>query len=119
MNSGTATNVDLANGWRFIADRQVNFGVDRDVIVFGNLKDDFSQLKFIVKGAPLKIYDVKVYFDNGSVQDVAIRSLIRQGGESRVIDLEGGRRHLSKIEFWYETKGYRKGRATMAVWGNS
>jgi len=34
-----------------------------------------------------------------------------------VIDLDGGLRHIKRIEFWYETKGFRKGRARVAVWG--
>ena len=103
--------------WKFIADKWVSWGVDHDVILFGNLKDDFRQLKLKVTDGPLKMYDMKVYFDNGQVQDVAIRNTIRQGGESRVIDLDGGLRHLSKIEFWYETKGFLRGKARIAVWG--
>jgi hypothetical protein len=103
--------------WKFIADKTVNFSVDRDVILFGNLKDDFRQLKLRVTDGPLKMLDMKIYFDNGTVQDVQLRSLFRQGSESRVIDLDGGMRHLSKIEFWYETVGRIKGRARVAVWG--
>jgi hypothetical protein len=103
--------------WRFIADKWVSFGVDHDVIVLGNANDAFTKLKLRVTDGPLKIYDMKVYFDNGAVQDVSIRNTIRQGGESRVIDLDGGTRHLSKIEFWYETKGFKKGKARVAVWG--
>lgn len=105
------------NGWRFIADKTVAFGVDHDVIVTGNSNDDFRKLKLRVTDGPVKFYDMKVYFDNGSVQDVSIRALIRQGGETRVIDLDGGLRHIKRIEFWYETKGFRKGRARVAVWG--
>jgi len=103
--------------WKFIADKRVSWGVDHDVILFGNLNDDFKQLKLKVTDGPLKMYDMKVYFDNGSAQDVSIRAQIRQGGESRVIDLEGGLRHLSKIEFWYETKGFLRSKARIAVWG--
>jgi hypothetical protein len=103
--------------WRFIADKWVSFGVDHDVITTGNSNDDFSKLKLRVTSGPLRMYDMKVYFDNGSVQDVAIRAVIPQGGETRVIDLTGGLRHISKIEFWYETKGVRNGKARVAVWG--
>jgi hypothetical protein len=103
--------------WKFISDKQVNFGVDRDVIHFGNLKDDFRKLQVRVTDGPVKMLDMKVYFDNGSVKDVQIRSLIAQGGVTRIIDLEGGLRHLSKIEFWYETIGFAKGKARVAVWG--
>ncbi|MBK7307015.1 MAG: hypothetical protein IPI88_08200 [Chitinophagaceae bacterium] len=104
-------------GWRFIADKMVAFGVDHDVIITGNTNDDFRKLKLRVTDGPLKMYDMKVYFDNGDVQDVSIRAQIRQGGESRVIDLDGGLRHIRRIEFWYETKGFRKGRSRVAVWG--
>jgi hypothetical protein len=103
--------------WKFIGDKNVSFGLDRDVIHTGNINDDFRQLKIRVTDGPLKMYDMKVYFDNGDVQDVSIRTDIRQGGESRVIDLNGGLRHISKIEFWYETKGFAKGKARVAVWG--
>jgi hypothetical protein len=109
--------VQAQNGWRFIADKQVAFGVDHDVIVTGNTNDDFRKLKLKVTDGPLKMYDMKVYFDNGTVQDVSIRFHIPQGGESRVIDLDGGLRHIKRVEFWYETKGFRKGRARIALWG--
>jgi hypothetical protein len=109
--------VHAQNSWRFIADKTVAFGVDHDVIVTGNTNDDFRKLKLRVTDGPLKMYDMKVYFDNGDVQDVSIRFHIPQGGESRVIDLDGGLRHIKRIEFWYETKGFRKGRARVAVWG--
>jgi len=104
--------------WKFIADKVVNYGLDRDVIRFGDYRDDFRQIKLHVTGAPLRILDMKIHFDNGTVQDVQIRSLIPQGGESRAIDLPGGVRHLEKIEFWYKpgARG-RKGKARVAVWG--
>jgi len=112
-----ASSVKAQTGWSFIADKWVAFGVDHDVIVTGNSNDDFRKLKLKVTSGPLKMYDMKVYFDNGGMQDVSIRTHIPQGGESRVIDLDGGLRHIQRIEFWYETKGFRKGRSRVAVWG--
>lgn len=106
-----------SDGWKFIADKWVNFGVDKDVIQVGNVGDEYTKLVVRVTDAPLRMYDMKVFFDNGGVQDVSIKSVIKQGGQTRVIDLDGGKRRLSKIEFWYETKGRGKGRARVAVWG--
>lgn len=116
LNCTVAQNATRAD-WRFIADRWINFGLDHDAIHFGDLKDDFRQIKIRVTDAPLKIYDMKIHFDNGDVQDVSLKTQFRQGEESRVIDLNGGLRHLRKIEFWYETKGVRKGKSRIAVWG--
>lgn len=105
--------------WFFLEDKNVSFGVDHDVIHFGNWKDDVRQIKLKVTDGPLKMYDMKIYFDNGDVQDVSLRSRFAQGSESRVIDLDGGLRHLKKIEFKYETKGFARGRARVAVWGRN
>jgi len=104
-------------GWFFLGDKAVGFGVDHDVIHFGNWKDDVRQVKIRVTDGPLKMYSMKIYFDNGGVQDVELRNRFAQGSESRVIDLDGGLRHLSKIEFWYETKGFLRGKSRVAVWG--
>lgn len=116
LNGIKETNA-IQQEWKFVADKKVSWGLDHDVIYTGNNNDDFRQLKLKVTDGPLKIYDMKVYFDNGEVQDVSIRFRFPQGGESRVIDLNGALRHLSKIEFWYETKGFAKGKARIAVWG--
>ena len=105
--------------WFFLEDKKVGFGVDHDVIHFGNWKDDVRQIKLKVTDGPLKMYDMKIYFDNGEVQDVSMRFRFAQGTESRVIDLNGGLRHLSKIEFTYETKGFARGRSRVAVWGRN
>ncbi len=111
------SHTSAAGPWKFIADKWVGWSADHDVIHTGNINDDFRQLKLRVTDGPLKMYDMKIHFDNGDVQDVQIRRVIRQGSESRVIDLNGGVRHIAKIEFWYETKGYAKGKARVAVWG--
>jgi hypothetical protein len=105
--------------WFFLEDKKVGFGVDHDVIHFGNWRDDVRQIKLKVTDGPLKMYNMKVYFDNGSVQNVELRNRFNQGSESRVIDMEGGLRHLTKIEFWYETKGFIKGRAKISVYGKN
>lgn len=109
----------IPGDWRFLGDKKVGFGVDHDVIHFGNWSDDVRQVKLKVTDGPLKMYNMKINFDNGGTQDVVLRSNFIQGSESRVIDLTGGLRHLTSIEFWYETKGFLKGKARVAVWGRN
>lgn len=105
--------------WFFLEDKKVGFGVDHDVIHFGNWKDDVRQIKLKITDGPLKMYNMTIYFDNGSTQNVALRLRFAQGSESRVIDLDGGLRHLTKIEFTYETKGFMSGKSRVAVWGRN
>ena len=113
------TNSAKPGEWFFLGDKTVGFGVDHDVIHFGNWKDDVRQIKLRITDGPMKMFNMKIHFDNGSVQDVALRNRFTQGSESRVIDLDGGLRHLSKIEFWYETKGFARGRSRVAIWGRN
>ena len=108
-----------AGEWFFLADKKVGFGADHDVIYFGNWKDDVRQIKLKVTDGPLKMYSMKIHFDNGTVQDVELRNRFLQGSESRAIDMDGGLRHLSKIEFWYETKGYMRGKSKVNVYGRN
>ncbi len=119
FTSTKSSKVNRAGDWFFLEDKKVGFGVDHDVIHFGNWKDDVRQIKLKINDGPLKMYSMKIYFDNGTVQNVELRNRFAQGSESRVIDMDGGLRHLTKIEFWYETKGFARGRARVAVWGKN
>ena len=113
------TNMAKPGEWFYLGDKTVGFGADHDVIHFGNWKDDVRQIKLKITDGPLKMYNMKIHFDNGAVQDVVLRNRFAQGSESRVIDMDGGLRHLTKIEFWYETKGFTRGRSRVAIWGRN
>ena len=113
---GRPTINTAAGSWQYLGDKWVNFGVDHDELMLGNIRDNFRQIRLRVTDGPLHIMDMKVHFDNGGVQDVPLRSLIKQGQQSRIIDLNGSSRSLEKITFWYETVGFRKGRSRVAVW---
>jgi hypothetical protein len=104
------------NGWDFLGEKWVNFGIDHDdLIILG--KAEYRQIQLRVTDGPLRTLDMKVHFDQGGIQDVPLRSILRPGDKSRIIDLDGGLRRLHKITFWYETLGFRNGRARVAVWG--
>ena len=118
--SSAFTSVKKENGdWFFLEDKKVGFGVDHDVIHFGNWKDDVRQIKLKVTDGPLKMYSMIIHFDNGTSQNVEMRFRFAQGSESRVIDMNGGLRHLTSIEFTYETKGFIRGKSRVAVWGRN
>ena len=116
-NNSTSTN--KAGDWFFLGDKKVGFRADHDVINFGNWRDDVRQLKLKITDGPLKMYNMIIHFDNGATQNIELRNRFAQGSESRVIDLDGGLRHLTKIEFWYETKGFVRGKSKVAVWGKN
>jgi hypothetical protein len=111
------TNTVLSpNAWEVLGSRSVRYGTDHDVITVTGDKW-YKGIYFKVTDAPIKINDMKVYFDNGDKFDVSIRSMIRENGHSRTIELPGGQRRITKVEFSYETMGSNRGTATLTLWG--
>lgn len=104
--------------WRLIGTTHADHSVDHDVIVVQGPFDNFRRIKFKVTDAPLNMLRMVVTYDNGAPDRIDVRQNIPQGGESRAIDLRGvGKRSIRKIEFWYDTKGFLKGKADVTVFG--
>ena len=107
-----------AGSWRLIGQVHAAHTVDHDTIIVRGPYDNFRRIKFKVTDAPLNLHRLVVTYDNGAPDRIDMRQNIRQGGESRVIDLRGaGKRSLRKIEFWYDTKGLLRGKADVTVFG--
>jgi hypothetical protein len=106
-----------AAGWELLGTRTVTDRTDHDVITAG-LQGTFRSLKITVSGRPVQFKEIKIHFGNGDVQDVALREVIRAGGESRVIDVEGGDRVIQRIEFWYDAQSVGR-RAVVKVYGKN
>jgi hypothetical protein len=104
--------------WRLIGQTHADHGADHDAIIVKGPFDNFRKIKFKVTDAPLNMQHMVVTYDNGAPDKIDVRQNIPQGGESRVIDLRGiGKRSVRKIEFWYDTKGFLKGKADVTVFG--
>jgi hypothetical protein len=104
--------------WRLLGSVQARFTADHDVIYVAGPYDYFRRVKFKVTDAPLNLVRMIVrYDDGGAPENIDVRYNIPQGGESRVIDLRGGRRKLKSVEFWYDTQGILNGRADVTLFG--
>ena len=107
-----------AGTWRLLGTTQAKFTADHDAIYISGPYDFFRRIKFKVTDAPLNIVRMVVrYDDGGAPEKIDTRFSIPQGGESRVIDLLGGKRKLKSIEFWYDTQGVLNGRADVTLFG--
>ena len=103
--------------WEQLGTRTVNFGLDRDEINVTASEGFFTGLKIRVDRSALNMHKMVIYFGDGSSQDVELRNTFKAGQESRVIDLAGNRRVITKVVFWYDTKNIRKTRAVVELWG--
>lgn len=106
----------IVREWTLIGSRVVNYGLDRDVITVRG-RDAFRAIKIKVVDAGLHMYDMDIVFENGERMNVPVQFNFHEGEESRVIDFPGKIRRIRKIEFTYDTKGVRKGKAKVMVFG--
>jgi hypothetical protein len=107
-----------AGSWVLIGQTHASHSADHDGIVVKGPFDNFRAVKFKVTDAPLEMRHMVITYGNGQPDQIDVRQNIPKGGESRVIDLKGvGTRHISRIDFWYETKGLLNGKADVTVFG--
>ena len=99
-----------------LGDRVVTNKAERDVFeVKGN--DWYRKIQFETRRAGVEIIDLKVHYEGGGVEDIAVKSFIEPGGWSREIDLNGGQRRLEKVVFTYKASPKGQRRATVRLYG--
>jgi hypothetical protein len=103
--------------WVLIGQTQASHSADHDSITVVGRNDNFRRIKIKVTGAPLNMQRMVVTYDGGTPERIDVRQNIKDGGESRVIDLKGGKRSIRTIEFWYDAKGFLTGKANVTVVG--
>lgn len=104
--------------WEKLGTQKVNRGLDHDAIFVTAKEGSFKKLKFIVKRSGINMHKLVVHFANGETQVVETRDNVARGGESRVIDLEGNNRIITKVDFWYDSKGgLLNDKAVIELWG--
>ena len=107
-----------AGSWRLLGTVTAKHTADHDQIIVAGPHDYFRRLKFKVIHSPLIMKRMIVrYDDRGAPENIEIRFTIPKGGESREIDLKGGRRKIKAVDFWYETKGFLNGKAELTLFG--
>ena len=102
--------------WEMLGQRKVNRQADRDEIIVTGREGAFRKIKLMVRRSAINMHRCVIHFRNGDTQEVDIRNNIPAGGETRVIDIEGNRRIITKVVFWYDTKGLQD-KAVVELWG--
>jgi hypothetical protein len=103
--------------WENLGCRDVGFLVDRDVIRVGRKEGAFHRLRLRARGNKIEVFDLKVYYGNGERDDIRVRAVIPDGGQSGPLDLRGKARGVDRIELIYRTQPSFKGRAQICVDG--
>jgi hypothetical protein len=104
--------------WERLGCQKVGFLVDRDAIKVGRREGTFKAIRLEVSGNTVYINDLRVVYGNGAPDDLQVRSEIREGGQTRPLDLKGrGERAINRVELTYRAKPNFKGSAKVCVSG--
>ncbi|MEP7264540.1 MAG: hypothetical protein ABI772_08580 [Bacteroidota bacterium] len=89
-------------GWQKIGEVTASFKVEKDGIsVLG--KDRFKSIKLRVTDAPINIYDVEVYYENGETEHLEVKTELKAGDDTRAINLKGNSMEIKKVVFTYKS----------------
>ena len=92
-------------------------GRDRDNIVVTAARGSFRAIQIQVENGAILFDHVVVHYGNGSSEPIRIRRRIPPGGETRIIDLPGGRRIIRSVEFWYQRGNWGGRRPKVRLFG--
>ena len=105
----------LSNGWIQLGQGKSQCPHERDEIRAAS-KGFVKQVVIEVKGAAVYFELVAVHLGDGEVVDLPIRSIIKAGERTRVIDLPGNAHLIRKVSFVHQKlRGSRK--AQVILWG--
>jgi hypothetical protein len=103
--------------WEELGCKSVGLLGGRDVIRVGRREGRFKSIKLKVSGNAVHIMDLTVNYTRGGPDQLRVRSEIREGGETRALDLKGRERSIDSIELIYRAKPNFKGKAKVCVEG--
>lgn len=85
------------DGWEDLGCVRVSRRGDRDQINVGRREGRFKAIKLKAVGADIEVLDLKVIYGNGEPDDIQVRSQMRDGSETRAIDLKGRERFIKEV----------------------
>jgi hypothetical protein len=105
------------SNWVLLGRARVDGRRDRDIITVGPRKGQFRAIRVRVTGNDLRLDDLTVRYGNGAPDSLRVRSFIRQGGQTRAIDLRANRRFIRDVSFTYGKFRNGRGPTYVELWG--
>jgi hypothetical protein len=83
----------------------------------GRREGRFKAIRLAARGNDVEMLDLKVVYANGEPDDIQVRSVIRQGTQTRPLDLRGHERAIQQIDMVYRSRPNFRGQATICAEG--
>lgn len=108
---------DNEPGWKHIGEVTASFKTTNEsIVVLG--ADEFQAIKLKVTEAPIQIDRIQVFYESGQMEELDVKSQLKEGAETRVINLSNPKRDIEKVAFTYRTLPNSTGeKADVELWG--
>jgi hypothetical protein len=105
-----------AESWIYLGQAHVDGQHDHDDIKVGVTNGRFRFLQVRVANGPIEFDHIVVHYGDGEPQTLQVRDVIRAGGHSRAIALQGDR-FVNSFELWYSKANPASGKPEVNLWG--
>jgi hypothetical protein len=102
--------------WVYLGQSHVDGQHDHDNIEVGKAAGRYRFLQIRVANGPIEFDHIVVHYGNGEPETLQVRSVIRAGGHSRAIALQGDRM-VQSLELWYGKANPGSGKPEVNLWG--
>jgi hypothetical protein len=106
----------LAANWVYLGQSHVDGQHDHDNIEVGKAAGRYRFLQIRVHNAPIEFDHIVVHYGNGEPEVLHVRDIIRTGGHSRAIPLQGDR-FVQSFELWYGKARPNSARPEVSLFG--
>lgn len=103
-----------AERWERLGERTVGKKEEHDSIELKN-KERYTAIWFEVDRGEIELDDIRVTFGNKESFEPKVHLVFHEGQKTKLIDLPGADREITKIEFHYRSVGH--GEAAIVAWG--
>src|ERR1051326_1797640 len=105
-----------AANWVYLGQAHVDGQHDHDNIDIGKAAGRYRFLQIRVRNAPIEFDRIVVHYGDGEPQVLQVRDVIRAGGKSRAIELQGDR-FVKSFELWYGKARPGSGKPELDLFG--
>lgn len=116
---GERFRTNVKDGWEELGCVDVGRRADHDVITVGRKDGRFKAIRLSAVGNDVHVMDLKVVYGNGQPDDIQVRSEIREGTDTRPLDLKGRDRAIRQIDIVTKRdfRGRGRGKAKLCAYG--
>jgi hypothetical protein len=111
-----AQNPERKGGWQILGTTNAMHNEDHEA-TSPKIPINVKKLKFAVRDQELTITKVVILYDTGEEETLVVPMTIQQNGEGPTVDIKSGMRNIKKIDFWYDSTDFVKGKAEVTIFG--